>query len=171
MSESRKSHVDELALEMQKKGEVGQLSLFAFQITVEKNLLIPNPDPENLASRSEFLMTENLENFPVGKKIESVFTQRILQQLYSLYSWASMKDFQATEEAFCPQKKRTSRTTIHEIFNFSLFFGPDACVEILPLPGRGPGSPWPRCRTRTPAASTTPPPGPCCSSVKIHKMV
>ena len=27
MSESRKSHVDELALEMQKKAEVGQLSL------------------------------------------------------------------------------------------------------------------------------------------------
>jgi hypothetical protein len=34
MSESRKSHVDELALEMQKKAEVGQLSLFAFHITV-----------------------------------------------------------------------------------------------------------------------------------------
>ncbi len=46
-----------------------------------------------------------------------------------------------------------------------------ALWRLQPLPGRGPGSPWPRCRTHAPAASATPSPGPYCSSVKIHKMV
>jgi hypothetical protein len=33
-------------------------------------------------------------------------------------------------------------------------------VEFWPLPGRGPGTQSPRCRTRTPAAYSTPRPGP-----------
>jgi hypothetical protein len=75
MSESRKSHVDELALEMQKKAEVGSFLSLPFKLLL-RNLLIPNPDPENLASRSGFLlMTENLKIFPLKRKF-SVFNQR-----------------------------------------------------------------------------------------------
>ncbi len=76
MSESRKSHVDELALEMQKKGEVGQLSLFAFQITVAESTYSESGSRES-GIKIRVFDDRKLENFPVEKKIQSVFNQRI----------------------------------------------------------------------------------------------
>jgi hypothetical protein len=55
-------------------------------------------------------MTKNWEKFIAEQKEVDIF----LSQLQFIYLYASIKDVQATGEAFSPQK-RTSSTPKHEI--------------------------------------------------------
>jgi hypothetical protein len=54
-------------------------------------------------------MTKNKKKFTAEKKLHFLD-----QKLQFTYPWASIKDYQATEEPFSPQK-RTSSTSKHEI--------------------------------------------------------
>jgi hypothetical protein len=67
-------------------------------------------------------MTKNWKKFTAEKK--SIFLD---QKLPFTYPWAFIKDYQATEEAFSPQK-RTSSTSKLEIFKFFYF-----CGSFLPF--------------------------------------
>jgi hypothetical protein len=64
-------------------------------------------------------MTKNLKEFTAVKLFLIFFGSK----LQFTYPWASIKDTQATEEAFSPQK-RTSSTSKHEnSLLFSIFVG------------------------------------------------
>jgi hypothetical protein len=93
-----------------------------------------NPETEN-RSISRVLMTKNWEKLQLKKNF--IFFYQKLQFTYPL---ASIKDVQATGEAFSPQK-RTSSTSKHEI-SFLYFSG-----NFYP-PGCGSGSQI-RIRTRS----------------------
>ncbi len=82
----------------------------------------------NCGSGSRVLMTKNWEKITGGN-----FYVFFWLKITITYSQAPLNDAQATEEAFKPQKRKSS-TSKHEIS--SLFF----CGSFLPYPGSGSGS-------------------------------
>jgi hypothetical protein len=71
-------------------------------------------------------------------KIEKIF-KKIDQKLQFTYSWASIKDDQATGEAFSPQKRTSSNSKLEISLLFSFFVGhfcpigsgdPDPAIQI-----------------------------------------
>ncbi len=94
-----------------------------FKLTIIRNFvsdpdsLIPDPDPDSWISDPDSLISNPDPNPAFNAEYRSQLKKYLEffdQKLQFTYPQASMKDFQAAEEAFSP-RKRTSSTSKHEI--------------------------------------------------------
>jgi hypothetical protein len=75
-----------------------------------------NPDPDPIRIRFQGFDDQKFMKFAGKKKLNLFFDQK----LQVTYSWASIKDVEATEEAFSPQKRTSSNSKHKKNINFFL---------------------------------------------------